>query len=185
MGLKVNVTEREAAAGDRNPLPIGNFPCAITDVRLDSPASGANVGKDMLVFSFTVQDDQDAKWQILDLNDGSFGAKGSGTQYANRVDTVNACIWEEALYTIVGILKAMGTYQDCLDSDGALDVPSDPEYYIGQRMWVRRGINKKSKEQNPENPGYWVQAQGFSPDKSAAVGSSSSASAPADASLLP
>jgi len=95
---------------------------------------------------------------------------------------VNACCWEGALYTIVGILKAMGQYESCLDASGELDIPSEPEFYLGTQMFVRRAVNKKSKERNPDNPDYWVQAQGFSPFKETAGASAGRSS---DASLLP
>jgi len=167
VGLKVTVSDQEASSGDREGLPVGKYHCAITDVRLDSPSSGDNIGKPMLVFEFTIQDSE--LNQPAKLN-----------EFKNRKQYVNACVWEGALYTIVGILKAMGKYEENVDESGELDVPDDPDYYIGEQMFVRRATNNKQRQKFPDNPDYWIQASGFSALKSK-VGASSSS----DNSLLP
>jgi hypothetical protein len=168
VGLKVTVSDQEASSGDREGLPVGKYHCAITDVRLDSPSSGDNIGKPMLVFDFTVQDSE--LHQPAKLN-----------EFKDRHIFTNACIWEGALYTIVGILKAMGKYEECLDANGELDVQDDPDYYIGEQMFVRRATNNKQRQKFPDNPDYWIQASGFSALKSK-VGASAGSS---DNSLLP
>jgi hypothetical protein len=167
MGFKVDVSEQEASSGDREKLPVGKYHMAITDVRIDSPGQGDNVGKPMLVFEFTVQDSD--LHQPAKLN-----------ELKNRKDFVNACLWEGALYSIVGILKAMGEYENCLDSSGQLDVPSEPEFYLGRQIFVRRATNNKQRQKFPDNPDYWIQASGFSPIKTSETGKSST-----DGDLLP
>jgi hypothetical protein len=175
--VKVNVSEQEASTGDREPFPVGKYHSAITDVRMDSPSSGDNVGLPMLVFEFTIQDSD--KHQPASLN-----------QFANRKMYVNACLWGEdpasgrkgALYTIIQILKAMGKFDECY-SDGELDVPDDPDYYLGSQMFVRRATNNKQRQKFPDNPDYWIQASGFSALPNAAQMANSGASS--DGSLLP
>jgi hypothetical protein len=157
MGIKVNVSEQESRSGDREPLPAGKYHMAITDVTMSSPADGENIGKPMLVFEFTVQDSPDTQVPNRESKD-----------FLNRKDFVNACLWEGALYTIVGILKALGEYENSLDSNGDLDVPTEPEFYLSRELYVRRAVNRKQKERFPDIPDYWIQAQGYSPYKQTA-----------------
>jgi hypothetical protein len=135
----------------------------------------------MLVVVFTVQDEE-AFLTVTD-QDGKVRQNVPSTQYTNRKIFVNCCLWEGALYSIVMILKAMGKYDDCIDSDGDLDVPTAEEFYLGTKMWVRQAINRKSQKDNPDNPDYWVQAMGFAPY--ATSDASSSASSSGEGSLLP
>jgi hypothetical protein len=106
----------------------------------------------MLVFEFTVQD---SPYTQVPNHESS--------EYVNRKDFVNACLWEGALYTIVGILKALGEYENSLDSSGNLDVPTEPEFYLTKELYVRRAVNRKQKERFPDVPDYWIQAAGYSP----------------------
>jgi hypothetical protein len=174
VGIKVNVSEQEDKSGDREPLPVGKYHMAITDCRLDSPKQGDNVGKPMLVFEFTVQDSDDSQVQ---------GRKAR--EFVNRKDFVNACLWEGALYTIVGILKAINEYKNCTDENGNLEVPDDPEFYLGRQLYVRRATNRRQREQWPDNPDYWVQASGYSPYGTKEERATASTGASADSSLLP
>ena len=153
MGIKVNVSEQEAQSGERNfdPLPSGKFHSAITAVELQESQSENHPGEPMLNFEFTIQD-----------------TPGTWQKFANRKDWVNACLWDGALYTIIGILKALpsqfgnkNAYEDRLDSDGELDIPTEPEYYEGQELFFRRGQNKKQKEKWPEMPERWIEIRGF------------------------
>jgi hypothetical protein len=141
MAIKVNVSDQEdKSGGDYVPLPSGNFHCVITDVEPKSSASQDNFGKPMLYFRFTNQDGP----------------------YADRVQGTNACLWSPALYTIIGILKAIGEYENC-KKDGELEIPDEPEFYLGRSIGVRRGLNKKAKERNPEDdPSSWIEVKGFS-----------------------
>jgi len=140
MSVKVNVSDREDSAGSYQPLPSGNFRCVITDVDPRESQSEANPGKPMLYFTMTVQDGP----------------------YAEREMGVNACLWEGALYTIINLLKAIGEYENCKSADG-LDIPDAPEFYLGRELNVRRGVNRKTKEKNPEDdPASWIEVRGFS-----------------------
>jgi hypothetical protein len=162
MGIKVNVSEQENKSGDYTPLPSGTYNCVITDVESKDSQSENNFGKPMLYFYFTIQD-------------GAF---------ADRVMGVNACCWDGALYTIIGILKAIGEY-DNLNSGNGLDIPTEPEFYLGRGIKVRRGVNQKRKKENPDDePSGWIEVRGFA--SADGDGSSSSAeSGRASSSLLP
>jgi hypothetical protein len=155
VGIKVNVSDQEAASGERNfdPMPAGKYHGAITAVELVESQSEAHSGEPMLNFEFTVQD-----------------TPGSWQKFANRKDWVNACLWEGSLYTAIGILKALpsqhgnkNAYEDNVDANGELDIPTEPEYYEGQELFFRRGQNKKQKEKWPEMPERWVEIRGFAP----------------------
>jgi len=159
VGIKVNVSEQESQAGDRNfdPLPRGKFHGVITAVDLQESKSEANYGQPMLNFEFTVQDTP-GPWQ----------------KHANRKDWVNACLWEGALYTIVGILKALPSqkgnktlYDDYATYDDKgdvidLDIPTEPEVYEGQDIFFNRGLNKKQVDKFPDMPERHVEIRGFS-----------------------
>jgi len=161
MGIKVNVSEQESQAGDRNfdPLPIGKFHGVVTAVELIESKSEANYGQPMLSFEFTIQD-----------------TPGTWQKHANRKDWVNACLWEGALYTIVGILKALpsatgdpkkNAYDDHVTLDAAgnvvdLDIPTEPEFYEGRDIFFNRGKNKKQVEKFPDMPERHVEIRGFS-----------------------
>jgi hypothetical protein len=168
MPIKVNVSDQEdKSGGDYVPLPSGNYHCVITDVEPKTSQSQDNFGKDMLYFRFTNQDGI----------------------YADRVQGTNACLWSPALYTIIGILKAIGEYENCKEN-GELTIPTEPEFYLGRSIGVRRGLNKKAKEKNPEDePSTWIEVKGFSswsPDREAAGSSNAGVGGRATAnSLLP
>jgi hypothetical protein len=166
MSIKVNVSEQEdKSGGDYVPLPAGQYNCVITDVEPKSSASEANFGKPMLYFRFTIQDGP----------------------YADRVQGANACCWDGALYTIVGLLKAIGEYENCTKG-GSLDIPDSPEFYLGRPVIVRRGLNKKAKKENPEDdPSTWLEVKGFSKAKEEGAGSPAAASGAkaGSSSLLP
>jgi hypothetical protein len=181
MGIRVNVSEQEKQAGDREPLPIGKYHFAITGVELTESGSDNNFGKPMLAFEFTVQDTP-GPWQ----------------EFANRKDFTNACLWgadEEAgtkgaLYTIIMILKAIGKYEECLDGK-ELDIPTEPEFYLGEQLMGRRAVDKKQKDKWPDLEERWVQLRGFSPydeataHKTGPGAGSHTRSTPKESSLLP
>jgi hypothetical protein len=153
MGIKVSLSDQEASSGDRSfdPMPIGKYHAVIHAVELAESESDNNPGKPMLNFEFVVQDTP-GRWQ----------------EYANRHDFVNACLWEGAMYTIVGILKALpsqkgnkNAYEDNLDSDGNLEVPTEPEYYEGQELFIRRGKNKRQVEKFPDMPERHIEVRGY------------------------
>jgi len=163
MGIKVNVSEQEATSGDRNfdPLPSGKYHMAITGVELEESGSEDNYGKPMLAFEFTIQD-----------------TPGTWQKFANRKDWVRACLWDGALYTIIGILKALpsqegkkNAYEDNMKPTGEvgqdgkpileLDIPTEPEYYEGQELFTRRGKNKRQVEKFPDMPERHIEIRGF------------------------
>jgi hypothetical protein len=146
MSIRVNVSDQENNAGDREPLPVGKFHVAITDVELQESQSDNNAGKPMLNFTFTVQDTP-GPWQ----------------EFQGRKDFTNACLWSGALYTIIMILKAMDKYDDCKDANGELDIPTEPEFYLGEEMIIRRAVDPKQKKKWPELPERWVQIRGIQP----------------------
>ena len=163
MSVKVNISEKEAKAGDWDPLPSGRFWCVITNAEKTESKSEKNPGKPMLNFTFTVQDGK----------------------YANKEMQQNACLWDGAAYTIVNILKAIGEYENCFDGK-VLTIPDSPSFYIGRDVDVIRGVNKKRKEENPDDDAsMWVDIRRFAPhDAKAATGASSTAKSGGKASSL-
>jgi hypothetical protein len=163
MAIHTNISDKEdKSGGDYVPLPAGRFNCIITDVESKDSQSDNNYGKPMLYFRFTIQDGP----------------------YAERVIGTNACCWTGALYTIVGILKAIGQYDNVKGPNG-LDIPDAPEFYLGQPIIVRRGVNQKKKKENPnDDPDTWIEVRGFSSLEGAAAGSPG-ASGRSGGSLLP
>jgi hypothetical protein len=158
MGIKVNVSEQEDTSGDRgfDPMPIGKYHVSVIAVTLDESQSEAHPGEPMLGFEFVVQD-----------------SPGSWQKFANRHDWVNACLWDGALYTIIGILKALpsdsgnkNAYEDHVTRNQKgevidLDIPTEPEFYEGREMIIRRGLNKKQKDKFPDMPERWIEVRGF------------------------
>jgi hypothetical protein len=150
MGIRVDVSEKEAKASDiGDQLPVGKYHFAITDVELVESQSDNNYGKPMLNFEFTVQD-----------------TEGPWKKSAGRKDWINACLWSGATYTINMILKGIGKYDECVVGGSGetveMDYPTEPEFYIGEQLIGRRGVDQKQKEKWPEMPERWVQLRGFS-----------------------
>jgi hypothetical protein len=150
MGIRVNVSEQENNAGDREPLPAGKFHVAITDMELQESQSDNNTGKPMLNFTFTVQD-----------------TPGSWQEFQGRKDFTNACLWSGATYTINMILKAMGKYEDCIvgrkGDEFELEYPTEPEFYLSEEMIIRRAVDPKQKKRWPDLPERWIQIRGIQP----------------------
>jgi hypothetical protein len=145
MSIKVNMSDQEAKSGEGGfGLPSGLYDCIITEVEGAQSQSDANPGKPLLKFTADVQSGEHADSQIK----------------------WTACCWPGALYTIVGLLKALDMYEDANSGVDGLDIPDAPEAYIGKRLMVRRGVNKKSKAKNPEDdPASWIEVRGFAPYK--------------------
>jgi hypothetical protein len=160
-GIKVDISDKEASAGEGGYLPAGLYHCVITEVESAESQSENNPGKPLLKFVSVVQD-------------GPF---------AEREIKWTACCWSGALYTIVGQLKAMGKYEQQTQG-GGLDIPDAPEFYIGEHIMVRRGVNQKRKKENPEDdPASWIEVRGFAAYKEG--GTSSQNGAKAASSILP
>ena len=170
MSIRVNVSEQEDRAGAREPLPIGQFHFAITNVELTESQSDNNYGKPMLAVEFTVQDTP-GPWQA----------------YAGRKDFTNAMLWEGALYTVIMLLKAIGEYENCKDPGGALDIPTEPEFWEGREVIGRRSTDQKQKKAWPDMPERWVQLRGFTEytEEKAKEAAKNAPKQPQDASLLP
>jgi hypothetical protein len=166
MAIKVNVSDKESKSGEWVPLPSGRYHVVITDVEQAPSQSANNFGKPLFKFRATVQDGQ----------------------YADKVMTWTACLWNGALYTIIGVLKAIGEYENCMKG-GTLSIPDAPEFYITRHLIARRGVNKKAKEENPEDdPINWVEVRGFEPYKegdTSTVGAMGKAATSKASSVLP
>jgi hypothetical protein len=161
-GIKVDISDKEASAGEGGYLPSGSYHAVITEVESAESQSDANPGKPLLKFIAVIQDGQ----------------------FADRELKWTACCWSGALYTIVGMLKALGMYEDAT-AGGGLSIPDAPETYIGEHIMVRRGVNQKRKKENPEDdPGSWIEVRGFGAYKEGAE-SGTNTSAKAGSSILP
>jgi hypothetical protein len=170
MAIKVNMSDQEAKSGDGTGyLPSGNYHCVITSVESADSQSDANPGKPLLKFVGTVQDGE----------------------FAERELKWTACCWDGALYTIVGLLKALDEFENCGGNSGeGLAIPDAEEFYVQRHVMVRRGLNKKAKEKNPEDdPMTWIEVRGFSPYREGQVSGKPSpgagVKAGAGASILP
>ncbi len=117
--IRVNMSDKEAASVDREPLPSGKYHLKITDVELTyTKETAKNPNKPYLSFEFTVQDGK----------------------YAGRKDWTNAMCFDNALYTISQILKALDKAID--PSGGQVDIPIAREFYIGKDLWGRRAPDR-------------------------------------------
>jgi hypothetical protein len=90
MGIRVNFTDTEKygqSSLGRDPLPTGKYKVAITDIETRESGPAAKFpGTEYLAFEFTVQDGD----------------------YQGRKLWANASLLPHALYTIKGILEALG-----------------------------------------------------------------------------
>jgi hypothetical protein len=147
-GIRVNISDKESASQDREPLPVGKYHFKITDMEIafvkelnGQGSPNKNAGKPYINFEFTVQDGK----------------------YTGRKDWTNAMCFEGALYTISQILKAldhpvpMGS--DGKPKSGELVIPDKSQFYIGKDLWGRRGTN--DKDRNPDGT-LRIQLRGFS-----------------------
>lgn len=163
MGIKVNLSDKEAKSGDYVPLPSGSYHCAIVEADNRESNSEANPGKPMIYFTFNILDGV----------------------YADRTMGTNACLWEGAAYTIVNLLKAIGEFENCGGKKN-LDIPTAPEFYVGRELMVRRGVNPKTKKENPnDDPMSWVEVRGFSAVQAGSSSSTPSVGSSGSGSLLP
>lgn len=110
MGIVVNVSAKEQAAGTFEPIPAGWYTCTISDGELVESKSTKNKGKPMYELQFTV-------------NEG---------QHEGRKVRTFACLWSGALYTIVNLMKALGYEVE----EGDLEVPEIDEL-LGRDVLVK------------------------------------------------
>jgi hypothetical protein len=152
--LRVNLSKDEAEVRDFEPLPIGKFPCFITDGEVRFSTSEKNNGKPYYAFEFTVSDGK----------------------YENRKLWCNAMLFEGALYTITGMLKAIDGRSF---EAGDTTIPA-LDWFIGKPIGVRTKMGKAQVGTGtPESPQYPARVE---------VGSFYSlanSEAPSSASLLP
>lgn len=163
MAIKINVSENAAEKPRvRGKLPLGWYHLRIADVELKESKSERNSGKPMYNFELEITDDprnpQDAN---------------GASEFAGRPEWVNACLWDGAEFTIVGIMNALG--KDV--KPGELSVPditdpNDPDgglaFFVGKGLLARYGIRKKeraaaAKEGRKAEP-EWTQFAPENPD---------------------
>jgi hypothetical protein len=107
MGIKVNFTDVEVRSFD--PLPSGKYLVAISDAEIkESGPQAKNPGSEYINFEFTVQEGD----------------------YADKKIWSNASLLPHALFSIKGILDAVGQ-----GSDGELEFELDD--LIGQQLVVK------------------------------------------------
>jgi hypothetical protein len=137
MGIRINVSDKAVPRKKPN-LDLGWYTLRINDVELRASNSEKNPDKPMYNFEVEVTEDSEP----FDENGAS--------KYAGYIDWVNACLWEGAEFTIVGILNALGKTVE----PGELDVPditdeNDPdggiEFFRGRTLQARWGIRKKER----------------------------------------
>jgi hypothetical protein len=149
-GLRLNLNEKEASTEAREDLVPGKYRCHIIECNPKISKSEKNPGKPM--YEFVLQVNQEVP---------KFGG--------NRIWTT-ACLWEGALYTIVGINKALGIMEQ-----GATQIEVlPPADYIGQELIVKMAYGKSSGT-NPETGEPYprrLEAKGFFPAEGGSSGSS-------------
>jgi len=140
MAIQINVSERAAEKPrQRGELPLGWYHLRCTGVELRESQSEKNSGKPMYNFEWEITDDE----RNPQNEDGA-------SEYAGRPEWINACLWEGAEFTIVGIMNALG--HDI--QPGKLDVPdiTDPDdpqggldAFLGKELMAFWGVKKKEK----------------------------------------
>lgn len=158
MGIKVNMTDKEASSAPRELLPVGKYKVAVTDGELKQSKSAKNNGKPFYALELTV-------------NEGD---------YDGRKIWTNVMMFEGALYSVVQMLKALGVE---FTSGGNFQVPGheenelpELEWFIGQEFVVSvvKTEAKKDKETGKEYPERndiksWMSAKNFTGSPKAAT----------------
>lgn len=129
MGINVNVTKKESETRDFDDLPVGKFQMIISECELRESKSANNKGKPMYNFKF----------QVVTTGNENHDA------YEGKPCWTNACLWDGALYTIVGIMKALGYEVEA----GELEIP-DPDEFIDKELIVRIGRTPARKGKNSD-----------------------------------
>lgn len=137
MGIRINVSDK-AVPRKKKKLDLGWYKLRINHVELRESQSEKNPGKPMYNFEVEITDDSEP----FDENGAS--------KFGGYVDWINACLWEGAEFTIVGILAALGREVE----PGELDVPdiTNPEdedggldFFQGREIMARWAVRKKER----------------------------------------
>jgi len=121
-GIKVNVSKKETAAGNQTMLPRGWYKVTVSDVELRESKSEKNNGKPMYAVECTVNEP---------------------AEYEGRKLYTNACLWEGALYTVIGLMKAVELIEQNID-EGDLVIPG-PGAFLGKECMARVTITPPRK----------------------------------------
>jgi hypothetical protein len=132
MGIVVNVSTKEATAGPQEPFASGKYHLVISDVEMRESKSNKNKGKPMYGMEFTVQESELLK---------------TPAEVVGRKVYTNACLWDGALYTIIGLMKAL----EMEVNEGQLEIP-EPEDFLGLEVIAKIVITPK-KTATDENTG--------------------------------
>jgi hypothetical protein len=133
MGLRVNVSEKEAGSEARSfsPVPRGEYHVKVTDGDLRESQSDKNRGKPYYALELTIQDGE----------------------YENRKVWTNVMLFEGALYSAVQICKALG--QDV--TGGEMEIP-DLDELIGTDFLIKVTIKKETEEYDAKNEVRWFKS---------------------------
>jgi hypothetical protein len=148
MALKIKISKDDAAKRTFEDLPEGWYKVRIEDVELRESKSEKNKDKDgwprMYVFEFIVTEDSEP-----------FDDDGASIFAGRRFFNVNACLWEGALFTIIGIMRALGV--DLEEGEGEIPDITDPEdemggieFFLGKELMLRNGISRNERKQARE-----------------------------------
>jgi hypothetical protein len=159
MGIKVNMSAKEATSVVQDPLPAGKYLIAVTDGELKFSKSAKNNGKPFYALELVVQDGK----------------------YDGRKVFTNVMCFEGALYSISQILKADGAQVTTLGNgaDAVVtfqvegfeenEIP-ELEYFLGKQYVVKLSIEpEKTVKVNGEDKTYpkknevkgWLPSKGW------------------------
>jgi len=114
MGITVNMSDKEAKAGVIEPVPAGWYKVVISDGELKESNSQKNYGKPYYSLEFTIAEPE---------------------AYEGRKIFTNAMLFDKALYTISGLMKALGYNVTA----GELEVP-DLDELMGREVMLKAKI---------------------------------------------
>lgn len=115
MGIKVNVSGKEASSQILTPIPAGWYKLTISDCDLKQVTNAPQPGK---------KDNRGEAYYALEFT----VAEG---EYEGRKVYSNAMLFAGALYTIVQLMKGLGMEVN----EGELEIP-EPEDLLGGQVWA-------------------------------------------------
>jgi hypothetical protein len=155
--IRINMTAKEAKSGPMDPLPNGKYLVAITDIEVAEVQNAPKPGK---------KDNRGEKYYKIELT-------VQEGEYDGRLIWTNAMLFDGALYSISGMLKAVGV--DIDPSTGWFQVPGfeecvvpDADWWMAKQFVVRTLIkkgevkDKETEERYPDRP----EVKGFYPASS-------------------
>jgi hypothetical protein len=132
MGIRINFTDTEKYSGSSlglDPLPTGKYHVAITDAEIREAGPNAkNPGSQYINFEFTVQEGP----------------------YQGRKVWTNASLLPQALYTIKGILEALGHETTGNELDIELDELMNEELIVKVMFLKAAEVNGRSLDDRNE-----------------------------------